>query len=106
MSSPSTRATDTLAPYATASGERLRLKPGLSEEGHAADPAKARHHLGRLLERGVPAALCSHGPVLPDLVALLLERSDPSLAPGLVLSLLHISEPTRRHHVSRMPSSA
>ncbi len=34
--------------------------------------------------RGVPAALCSHGPVLPDLVALLLERSDPSLAPGLV----------------------
>lgn len=84
VSSPSTRATDTLAPYATASGERLRLKPGLSEEGHAADPAKARHHLGRLLERGVPAALCSHGPVLPDLVALLLERSDPSLAPGLV----------------------
>ena len=24
----------------------------------------------------------------------------------LVLSLIHISEPTRRHHVSRMPSSA
>ena len=23
-----------------------------------------------------------------------------------VLSLIHISEPTRRHHVSRMPSSA
>ena len=25
---------------------------------------------------------------------------------GLTLSLIHISEPTRRHHVSRMPSSA
>lgn len=84
VSSPSTRASDTLAPYATASGERLRLKPGLSEEGYAADPDKARHHLGRLLARGVPAALCSHGPVLPDLLALLLERADPSLAPGLV----------------------
>ena len=24
----------------------------------------------------------------------------------LTLSLIHISEPTRRHHVSRMPSSA
>ena len=24
----------------------------------------------------------------------------------LMLSLIHISEPTRRHHVSRMPSSA
>ena len=28
---------------------------------------------------------------------------NPSVA---VLSLIHISEPTRRHHVSRMPSSA
>ena len=27
-------------------------------------------------------------------------------ARGLLLSLIHISEPTRRHHVSRMPSSA
>ena len=25
---------------------------------------------------------------------------------GQILSLIHISEPTRRHHVSRMPSSA
>ena len=37
VSSPSTRASDTLAPYATASGGRLRLKPGLSEEGYAED---------------------------------------------------------------------
>ena len=28
------------------------------------------------------------------------------VAATLVLSLIHISEPTRRHHVSRMPSSA
>ena len=35
---------------------------------------------------------------------------DPAgeIAPGtlVALSLIHISEPTRRHHVSRMPSSA
>ena len=29
-----------------------------------------------------------------------------ALAAALELSLIHISEPTRRHHVSRMPSSA
>lgn len=84
VSSPSTRASDTLAPYATASGGKLRLKPGLSEEGHAQDPTRAGHHLDRLLVRGVPACLCSHGPVLPDLVARLLERVDPALAPGVV----------------------
>lgn len=84
VSSPSTRASDTLAPYATASGGKLRLKPGLSEEGYTEDPTRAGHHLGRLLERGVPAALCSHGPVLPDLVAHLHDRVDPTFAPGLV----------------------
>ena len=30
----------------------------------------------------------------------------PSSAAPTGLSLIHISEPTRRHHVSRMPSSA
>lgn len=84
VSSPSTRASDTLAPYATATGEKLRLKPGLSEEGHAEDPTRAGHHLARLFVRGVPAALCSHGPVLPDVVARLAERVDPTFAPGLV----------------------
>lgn len=84
VSSPSTRASDTLAPYATATGEKVRLKPGLSEEGHSEDPSRAGHHLQRLLERGTPAALCSHGPVLPDLVDRLLERVDPTFAPGLV----------------------
>lgn len=84
VTSPSTRASDTLAPYAVASGGRLRAKPGLSEEGHAQHPGRARHHVERLLERGVPAAACSHGPVLPDLLACLLERVDPTFAPGLV----------------------
>lgn len=84
VSSPSTRASDTLAPYATATGGKLRLKPGLSEEGYAEDPSRAGHHLSRLLERGTPAAMCSHGPVLPDLVARLLERVDATFAPGLV----------------------
>lgn len=84
VSSPSTRASDTLAPYATATGGKLRLKPGLSEEGHAEDPARAAHHLGRLIERGVPAALCSHGPVLPGLVSHLRGQVDPTFAPGLV----------------------
>ncbi|WP_277454130.1 NUDIX hydrolase [Janibacter sp. DB-40] len=84
VTSPSARASDTLAPYAAASGVRLRTKPGLSEEGHEQAPGKARHHVERLLERGVAAAVCSHGPVLPELVACLLERVDATLAPGMV----------------------
>ncbi len=68
VSSPSTRCADTLRPYARAAGLALRLKPGLSEEGYATDAARAPHHLCRLLVHGEAAALCSHGPVLPDLL--------------------------------------
>ena len=84
VSSPSTRATDTIAPYAAQTGQRLRLKRGLSEEGHAADPTKAPHHLRRLVERGIPAALCSHGPVLPDLITQLISLVDTTHRQGVL----------------------
>ena len=84
VSSPSTRAARTIAPYAQSAGQRLRLKPGLSEEGYADNPAKAPHHLRRLVERGVPAALCSHGPVLPDLITELITLVDTTHQQGVL----------------------
>ncbi|MEP6855977.1 MAG: NUDIX hydrolase [Pedococcus sp.] len=77
VSSPSVRCADTLRPYAAATGTSLRTKDGLSEEGHAADASRAPRHLLRLLERGVPTALCSHGPVLPDLLRALVPLVHP-----------------------------
>jgi 8-oxo-dGTP diphosphatase len=68
VSSPSVRCADTVQPYAVRLGRRLRLKEGLSEEGYEADPTQAMRHLHALLRRGAPAVLCSHGPVLPDLL--------------------------------------
>ena len=55
---------------------RLRTHAGLSEEGFEADPAKAPRHLARLLDRGEPALLCTHGPVLPTLLDDLERRLD------------------------------
>jgi 8-oxo-dGTP diphosphatase len=76
VSSPSVRCTDTLRPYAALTGLAMRTKDGLSEEGYAEDARRAPRHLHRLLERGVPAALCSHGPVLPALLGILEGRVD------------------------------
>ena len=50
-----------------------------------------------------PTCVCANGAVVYDPVEDTVLRSF-ELAPEL--SLIHISEPTRRHHVSRMPSSA
>ena len=76
VTSPSVRCADTIAPYAAWLGLPLRLREGLSEEGHEADPTRAPQHLSRLLGRGTPAVLCSHGPVLPGLLAHLGELVD------------------------------
>jgi phosphohistidine phosphatase SixA/8-oxo-dGTP pyrophosphatase MutT (NUDIX family) len=77
LSSPSVRCTETLTPYAGEIGTQVRLKSGLSEEGYAEDPTRAVRHLRRLIERGTAAAVCSHGPVLPDLIEVLSALVDP-----------------------------
>lgn len=79
VSSPSLRCSDTLAPYAAAARLAVRTKGGLSEEGHAARPAKAAKHTLAALEGDRPVALCSHGPVLPAMLAALADRVDPAL---------------------------
>jgi len=76
VTSPSIRCLDTVLPYAVATGHGTRLKVGLSEEGFAEHPERAPHHLARLLERGEPAVLCSHGPVLPVLIEALAGIAD------------------------------
>lgn len=77
VSSPSVRCSDTLRPYAVKLGTRLKLKQGLSEEGYADDPKRAPRHLRRVLERGAGTAICSHGPVLPDLLDALAAIVEP-----------------------------
>ncbi|MEP7036210.1 MAG: NUDIX hydrolase [Actinomycetota bacterium] len=78
VTSPSVRCLDTVLPYAVATGYGTNIKVGLSEEGFADHPDRAPHHLTRLLERGEPAVLCSHGPVLPVLLDALAGIADSS----------------------------
>lgn len=76
VTSPSVRCLDTVSPYAAATGVQARLKTTLSEEGFAERPERASYHLSRLLERGEPGVICSHGPVLPVLLEQLASRAD------------------------------
>ncbi|GGK67457.1 NUDIX hydrolase [Planomonospora parontospora subsp. parontospora] len=67
VSSPSLRCVQTLEPYAGRAGLEIRREPLLSESRH--DPAETLRVATALLESGAPAALCSHGKVLPGLIA-------------------------------------
>ena len=84
VSSPAVRCTGTLQPYANASATSVRRRQALSEEGFDRDPLAAAAVLESVLASGVPAALCSHGPVLPVLLGRLVDRcADATLADGL-----------------------
>src|SRR6478735_5037150 len=58
ITSDAERCAATLAPYARATGERLRGRHALSEEGFEADPEGAARVVSKLLAKGEPAALC------------------------------------------------
>lgn len=109
LSSPWLRCTDTLAPYAAATGARVRTKGGLTEDGFEHDPRKAARHTQRLLDRQQAALLCTHRPVLPGVVSTLaraatddaraaLPTKDPFLDPAEVL-VAHVTRRSGRSPV-------
>ncbi len=76
VSSPSARCVATIAEYAASRQLDVDLEPGLSEERFAArGPKRAAKVIKRVLASGVPTAICSHGPLLPSLINLLLLRA-------------------------------
>lgn len=75
LSSSSTRCVDTLRPYAETTRLPLQTSYALSEEGFEKRPKHAIETMRRHLKGRKPGAICSHGPVLPDLLAALAKGS-------------------------------
>lgn len=73
-SSDSVRCLDTVRPYARATHATLSQEPLLSEEGFASSRTAAFKRVDQILGDAQPAVICSHRPVLPDLVAHIAER--------------------------------
>ncbi len=71
VSSDSLRCVDTVRPYATAVRVHVELEPRVSEEAHADGADGAAAAVTELMDDPRPSVLCSHRPVLPDIVAAL-----------------------------------
>jgi 8-oxo-dGTP diphosphatase len=89
--SDATRCRDTVLPYARSRRLGVVDEPLLSEEGHATSRKASRTRMAELLARPEPLVVCSHRPVLPDLLATLdtrgVARDHRPLAPGAILVL-------------------
>lgn len=85
VSSDAVRCTESVRPYADRFGVNIEVDPGLSETGH--EDGSAVPIVGRLLADGESSLVCSHRPVLPDLLAAATGRTlvpvpDEELPPG------------------------
>jgi 8-oxo-(d)GTP phosphatase len=67
-SSPAERCESTIAPTARITGLEVRPKPGISQDEYRSDGAKVNRIVAKRLRRERTAVLCSHGPVLPQIV--------------------------------------
>lgn len=87
VSSPSTRCHQTFEPSAKRLGVPIKHSAALSEEGYAQDASSAPEAITKILTKAVaarqPVAVCSHGPVLPAVLDVLVEHLDLSY-PGAV----------------------
>ncbi|WP_167581041.1 NUDIX hydrolase [Kineococcus rubinsiae] len=81
VTSPWARCVQTVLPAADAHGWAVEEDDALSEAGSAADPGAALDVLTGLLAEGGGSVVCSHGPVLPGLLAEVARRADvPAVA--------------------------
>lgn len=112
VTSPWRRCLDTVLPYVRASPDKvkIRLVEDLTEQRAARKPHKAAAAVARLFDKGKPAVLCTHRPVLPILLdefrthlsadlAAQLPTSDPYLAAGELI-VFHVPADGRQNVVA------
>ncbi|GAA4976218.1 NUDIX hydrolase [Kineococcus glutinatus] len=97
LSSPWSRCTQSVQPFAAGAGVRLGTDPALSEAGHEQSPEVTRALVAGLLGAGRAVVLCSHRPVLPTLLDALAARAGSAVAQRLRKIALHPGEAAVAH---------
>ncbi len=68
VSSPAVRCVTTVAPLSAATGVPIKRAAGVSQESWEAGDDEVRRTVGKRVRSGKTAVICSHGPVLPEIV--------------------------------------
>jgi len=68
VSSPAVRCVTTVAPLGAATGIKVKREEGISQDAWESGHDEVRRVVGKRVRAGKSAVLCSHGPVLPEIV--------------------------------------
>ncbi len=80
VTSPWLRCVATVAPYAKASGAKVKLSEALTEHRHARNPKKTAAVVESLFDKQRAVALCTHRPALPTVFRQLAKHMGPELS--------------------------
>jgi 8-oxo-dGTP diphosphatase len=69
ISSPAVRCVETVAPLSAALGRRIDITDLVSQDAWEEGASDARKIVGQRVRARKPAVICSHGPVLPDILS-------------------------------------
>jgi 8-oxo-dGTP pyrophosphatase MutT (NUDIX family)/phosphohistidine phosphatase SixA len=68
VSSPAVRCVTTVTPLAAAAGLEIKRDAGISQDSWEAGSDEVRRVVGKRVRAGKSAIICSHGPVLPEIM--------------------------------------
>ncbi|MGN6441887.1 MAG: NUDIX hydrolase [Arthrobacter sp.] len=110
VTSPWLRCVATVAPYARATGAKVKLAEGLTEHKHQRSPKKTAAVIESLFDKQRPVVACTHRPALPTVLKQLAEHMpshlvkllpahEPFLSPGEVV-VCHVALGGRKRVVA------
>jgi 8-oxo-(d)GTP phosphatase len=76
FSSPAERCQRTIAPTARLTGLEVRDEVGISQDAYRSDGERVEKIVAKRIKKGVTTVLCSHGPVLPQIIAAVARATD------------------------------
>ncbi len=106
ISSTAVRCLATIEPVAALTGLPVKHAIGISQDAYEDGTARVRKIVRKRLKAGVPTVLCSHGPVIPEIIDLVAALTNTPLdAPLRRAGMLSTSEFTVLHVSSEHPDA-
>lgn len=79
VTSTAARCVSTIAPSAELMGLEVKQSRSISQDAYASDAMRVRRQVEKRLARGATAVLCSHGPVIPQIIGAVAEYTGASV---------------------------
>jgi 8-oxo-dGTP diphosphatase len=83
VTSTAARCVSTIAPSAELTGLEVKQSRSISQDAYASDAVRVRRQVEKRLARRTTAVLCSHGPVIPQIIGAVAEYTGAPVNPGL-----------------------